>query len=135
MLMTRETDYALRILRALADGEQRSIEEISRAEAAPKQFAYKIIKKLQKAGWLAIARGAEGGCRLRADLNQVTLYDLTALMGTGGAVSPCLDGGYTCTRAAVCEEPCQARLGLHKVQKAIDAELRRHTLAELIFGE
>lgn len=134
MLITRETDYALRILRALADGEQRSIDEISKLEAAPKQFAYKIIKKLQKADWLAIARGADGGCKLTTDLKGVTLYDLTALMGTGGTVSPCLDGGYTCTRAAVCSQPCKVRIGLGTVQRAIDEELKRHSVYSLIFG-
>ena len=46
MLISRETDYALRILRALSDGKKRSIEEICSLEATPKQFAYRIIKKL-----------------------------------------------------------------------------------------
>lgn len=44
MLISRETDYALRILRALSDGKKRSIEEICSLEATPKQFAYRIIK-------------------------------------------------------------------------------------------
>ena len=64
MLISRETDYALRILRALSDGKKRSIEEICSLEATPKQFAYRIIKKLETAGWIIITRGAEGGCRL-----------------------------------------------------------------------
>lgn len=134
MLITREVDYSLRILRSLADGKQRSIEEISRAEAAPKPFAYKIIKKLQKADWIDIARGVEGGCKLKVDLHQVTLYDLTTLVGPGGAISPCLDEGYVCTRTAVCEEPCRIRIGLSGVQRSMDELLKKHTLAELIFG-
>ena len=46
MLITRETDYALRVLRALSDGEQHTAGEISSTQLVPKQFAYKIIKKL-----------------------------------------------------------------------------------------
>ncbi|MFR6642313.1 MAG: hypothetical protein ACLUQN_02000 [Megasphaera sp.] len=42
MIITRETDYAIRILRALADWEQKNIREISDEQMIPLQFAYKI---------------------------------------------------------------------------------------------
>lgn len=132
MLITREADYALRIIRALADGQQRSIEEICRMEAAPKQFAYKIIKKLEKAGWLRILRGAEGGCRLIADLGTIDLLALVQVMGTNGIVSACLEPGYRCSRREICDGTCQVQVGLAKVQQAIEEELKRHTLRELI---
>ena len=64
MLITRETDYALRILQNLTDGEKRSVGEISQQETIPQQFAYKIAKKLAKAGFIQITRGVDGGCRL-----------------------------------------------------------------------
>jgi hypothetical protein len=50
VLITRETDYALRILQNLMDGEKRSVGDISQKELIPQQFAYKIAKKLAKAG-------------------------------------------------------------------------------------
>ena len=134
MLITREVDYALRILRALGDGALRSIEEISKMEAAPKQFAYKIIKKLEKADWIQILRGAEGGCRLTADLSTVSLYDLVQTMGTDSIVSACLEPGYRCSRREVCDGKCLVQGGLYKVQDAITAELKRYTLKELIGG-
>ena len=76
MIMTRESDYAVRILRALAGGEKMTVGRICEAEFVPVQFAYKILKKLAKCGYVEIFRGAEGGCRLSADLGAVTLYDL-----------------------------------------------------------
>ena len=48
MLITRETDYALRLVRSLADGERRSVSQLSDEEQIPKAFAYKIIKKLER---------------------------------------------------------------------------------------
>ena len=57
MLLSRETDYALRILQNLMDGQRRSVGEISNAELIPQQFAYKIIRKLAKAGLIEITRG------------------------------------------------------------------------------
>lgn len=44
MIITRETDYAIRILRALADWEQKNIREISDEQMIPRQFAYKISR-------------------------------------------------------------------------------------------
>ena len=50
MMITRESDYAVRMICALKDGEQLTIEQICRKEQVPRQFAYKILKKLEKAG-------------------------------------------------------------------------------------
>ena len=61
MMITRESDYAVRMIRALKDGEQLTIEQICRKEQVPRQFAYKILKKLEKAGLVRIRRGAGGG--------------------------------------------------------------------------
>lgn len=61
MIITRETDYAIRILRSLADWEQKNIREISDEQLIPRQFAYKISKKLEQAGYIEIIRGAQGG--------------------------------------------------------------------------
>ena len=52
MLVTRETDYALRVLRGLMDGEQRAVGELSKQQMIPQQFAYKIVKKLSRAGYV-----------------------------------------------------------------------------------
>ena len=45
MMITRESDYAIRIIRALKDGELLPLEQICQRELVPKQFAYKILKK------------------------------------------------------------------------------------------
>ena len=39
MMITRESDYAVRMIRALKDGEQLTIEQICRKEQVPRQFA------------------------------------------------------------------------------------------------
>ena len=46
MIITKETDYALRILRVLLDGEKHSVAEMSETELIPNQFAYQILRKL-----------------------------------------------------------------------------------------
>ena len=76
MLITRETDYALRILRSLAQGSCLTVGELAEKETLPLKFTYKIIKKLEKAGIIRIIRGVNGGCQLEADLHEISLYDL-----------------------------------------------------------
>lgn len=48
MLITRETDYALRILRSLAQGSCLTVGELAEKETLPLKFTYKIIKKAGK---------------------------------------------------------------------------------------
>ena len=84
MVITRETDYALRILRALLDGKLHTAGQIAQDELLPQAFAYKILKKLEKAGLVEVVRGTAGGCRLSADLTGTSLYDLMKAMGERG---------------------------------------------------
>ena len=63
MLMTRECDYAVRILRALADGEMKSVVQICRAEDLKTAIAYKLTRKLEQAGILnELQRGRRRLC-------------------------------------------------------------------------
>ena len=66
MIITKETDYALRILRVLLDGEKHSVAEMSETELIPNQFAYQILRKLSAGNLVRVSRGALGGCALKA---------------------------------------------------------------------
>lgn len=133
LLITRETDYALRILRALSGGELLTAGALTQKEAVPQQFAYKILKKLEGAGLVQITRGAEGGCRLTADLHQVTLYDLMKAVGEDTLLISCMMPDYQCTRPQ--ENPrCATHYRLRDIQEAVDRELRAHTIHGLLFG-
>ena len=48
MLITRECDYAVRVIRALSGEERLSVSDICEKESITAPFAYKILKKLQK---------------------------------------------------------------------------------------
>lgn len=135
MLITKETDYSLRILRALANGNRQTAAELAANEQIPQQYAYKILKKLEKAGFLQIARGAGGGCSLTEDLNNITLYQLIRAMEREAAVSACTEPGYECQwRKAHGGEVCKAHIHLAQIQKAINRELDSHTLQTILFG-
>ncbi|WP_283610063.1 RrF2 family transcriptional regulator [Faecalispora anaeroviscerum] len=135
MLITKETDYALRILRALADGNRMTAPELAANEQIPQHFAYKILKKLDKAGFVQIARGADGGYTLAADLSSVTLYRLIRAMERDAAVSACTAPGYKCQwRKAHGGELCKAHIHLAQIQQTLNRELDSHTLQHILFG-
>ena len=134
MLITRETDYALRILRSLSVGECFTVGELAEREELPQKFAYKILKKLEKAHIVKITRGAGGGCRLDCDLKTVNLYDLIGAVETNARLTSCMACGYECEwrgRYGVCTIHNQ----LSKVQAAMDEEMRSRSLYWILFGE
>ena len=136
MFITKETDYALRILRALADEERVTATELAQGEQIPQQFAYKILKKLQKGGMIRILRGADGGCVLAAELEQVSLFSLMQIMEEDSSISPCMKPGYQCLWCkAHGDTTCRAHIHLTSIQKKLDEELEAHSLQEILFGE
>lgn len=136
MLITRETDYALRILRALADGERLTTAELAHGEQIPQQFAYKILKKLQKNGIIKILRGTGGGCVLNTELKQVSLYRLMNAMEGELIVNSCMNPDYICSW---CEShqgiQCRANEYLCFLQEKLDEELKQHNIQEILFGK
>ena len=76
MLITRRSDYAMRICRVLHDGKVHNVREICQAEEIPKAFAYKILRELEMAGLVKSERGNQGGYYLNRPLSELTLYDV-----------------------------------------------------------
>ena len=135
MLITQETDYALRILRALAKRGRLTASELSQHEQIPLPFAYKILKKLQKGGFLQIFRGPGGGYLLSVSLEQVTLHQLMQVTEDVFYVSPCIKSDHQCPwREAHNQEICHAHLYLRSIQEKLEKELHSHTLQQILFG-
>ncbi len=132
MLITRETDYALRILRALSGGQLRSIPQICEEEQIPKQFAYKILKKLATAGFVEVTRGTTGGCRLVADPQNISLYQIMCATGEEHLVNACTDSSFGCERRAAMQGGCTIHCRLCEMQQRLDALLQECTLASLL---
>lgn len=135
MIITRETDYALRILRTLGDGQRHTMKALCEEEAIPQQFAYKIIAKLAQAGVVKNTRGSSGGCLLSYDLKELSLYDLLEIMGENYQINACMELGYECTWEEKCGTACGIRKKLAKIQNHLNEELANHSIYFLISGE
>jgi Rrf2 family protein len=136
MLLTKETDYALRILRALADEERVTAAELARGEQIPHQFAYKILKKLHKGNLIHITRGADGGCSLATKLHEVSLLQLMQIMEEDSALIACMRPGYQCTWCKAHNDTvCKAHIHLSAIQEKLNEEFSAHSLQKILFGE
>ena len=135
MLLTRESDYALRILRELAGGDMKTVGDICEEGMVPQQFAYKILKKLEHAGMLVIIRGARGGCKRAENLESFTLFDVMQAVGENKDVNACMCPDYECTWKEKQQRECCVHERLCLLQRKLDAELKSITLADLLGNE
>lgn len=125
MLMTREMDYALRILRALYQKEQLSAASIAQQETMPKAITLKILKRLHAAGLVASRRGPSGGYRL-ASREPLYLWDVFRALGEPPLVNRCQQTGYHCENFP--EGGCGLCRELSRIQSALDRELQQTPL-------
>lgn len=135
MIITREVDYSLRLLRSLSLGEKMSVRQLCEREQVPQQFTYKIIRKLAKDKYIEVLRGVDGGCCLKADLSKLSLYDLMATMDANTYVNNCMCPGFHCDWAEATCDKCKIHTQLIKIQNNIDQELKACSLKSLIDGK
>ena len=78
MLITRETDYAVRCVLYLAQKpDQRTIvDEIARSMHIPKHYLAKILQRLVREGIVESVRGIKGGYRLLKLPQEISLLDI-----------------------------------------------------------
>jgi len=131
MFLTKECDYGIRIIRALADGEKKTAEEICAAENIPGQFAYKILKKMERAGFLRSSRGREGGYWLIKPLNAITIYEIVMAIDDNLFLNECLRDDRPCVRNPS-EQPCAVHMELRRVQKILVEQLNKKSILEIV---
>jgi len=130
MFLTKECDYGIRVIRALAGNELRNVEAICECEHIPSQYAYKILKKLEKGGFVKSQRGRDGGYQLVKPLDSITLLDLAAAINDKLFLNECLRDDRPCKRNDELE-PCSVHVELERIQGVLAGELSKKTIAEI----
>lgn len=129
-MITREADYAIRIVLALArhaaDPAPVSAEVVADEMAVPYRFVRKIAGKLVRAGLVASARGRFGGLRLARRASTLSLLDvLMAVDPETVTLNICLLDPRACRRTGTCV--------IHPRLASIQADLER-SLASVTFA-
>ena len=131
MLFTKESDYAIRIVRALRSGEQRNVQEICDEEEIPNAFCYKIMRKLNRGGIVEVVRGAKGGFRLTKSIREMTLYDVIMAVDPDFSVIQCIHN--FCDQNSGSRR-CKVHRELLGVQHTVEQLLQKKTLYDILEG-
>ena len=133
-MITRETDYSMRLVLALAARHKKGVESVSSAEVAdvmaiPYRFLRKLVKRLVAGGLIASRRGKGGGVVLARPPDTITLFDILTATGPKGVeLSPCVTEPGSCQRSALCR--------LHRefkgLQNDVDKRLKNVRIADLV---
>jgi|YNPBryBLVA2012_1023415.scaffolds.fasta_scaffold33481_1 Rrf2 family protein len=126
----RETDYAIRILIALArrpTGDLVSTEELGREMAIPRQYASRVIARLARGGFVDSVQGRGGGVRLARPAAEITLQDLVLYFEPVFVISECVNRPANCPFGST----CPVRQRWCRLQAHILQELGTTTIAEL----
>ena len=131
MLLTKECDYGVRIIRALSDTRKKTVKTICETEYIPEKYAYKILKKLELAGFLQSIRGRDGGYLLIRPLDTFTLYDIVSAVDKNLYVFECLREDKTCPRNSL-EDRCTVHVEFERIQKLLGDEMKSKTMDKVL---
>ena len=134
MLITRECDYALRLLRNLKTDDVTSISSIAKIEDITNAIAYKVAGKLERGGLIESVRGNKGGYKLTRGLDKISILDVYNIMEPNGAINECLKEGVDCPRNKK-GKPCAVHQELVRIQNVLFEELGRKSLLEIVSGK
>lgn len=130
MIISREMDYAVRIIRQLNKTRISNAALIETEECMSRDFARKILGKLKRAGIVSSGRGACGGYSLNVSLDNISLLDLKKIIEPGPIVNKCMREGYSCPRNG--GESCMMHKECLRLEELIETEMSKRTLADLI---
>ena len=130
MLITREMDYAVRVVRALKGNTKISATEIAKKEHLPQAITYKVLNSLLKSKLVGSMRGVNGGYYLKCDLTSTTLYDICIALGEDMSITECIRDGYDCVNNR-CGE-CILNREFNRIQNSLNRELQLTTLDKLL---
>ena len=131
MLLTKECDYGVRIIRALADNEKKTVKVICALESIPFQYTYKIIKKLEKAGFVQSYHGPNGGYQLIKPLHTFTLYDVIIAVDEDFFIFECVSKEQICLHNRQ-DQPCSVHLELERIQQLLLKEMQAKSIENIL---
>ena len=132
MRITLESDYALRIIVALA--EEISVidaKSLSDKTLVTQRFTLKILHKLVKGGLVSSYKGVKGGYMLKLKPEEITLKRVIELIDGPIVLARCLEGGEECLL-----NPDKTSCVFHHIFDAISLDvakkLNKITIADIL---
>ena len=130
MVMTLEADYAVRIVDALSQSDQKvDAKTLSAQTQVPLRFALKILRKLVAGGIIISYKGAHGGYALARSADKITLRQVIEAVEGPYMINRCQQTEYGCAQTAGCRFH-----GIYdEISRLVRQKLDSYTFAE--FGQ
>ena len=128
--INRQTDYAIRVLLALAkqgDDALLPTSQIQQEMLIPKALSLRVVAELAKGGFILTYPGREGGLKLSRPAAEINLRQVVTHFESNFTVSECLHVGGTCPF----DNSCPVRCRWARLQALILQELENTTFDEL----
>ncbi len=125
MRFALETDYAVRMIAALADSSAGGVASLGASAlgeiaCVPRPTALKVLRQLKNCGILNSTKGVAGGYRLSREPSEITLAQVIEAIEGKIEISRCLSCDYVCSRTGKEHEGCR----FHKIYKGLNEQLK-----------
>ncbi len=129
MHITREADYAVRIIICLSEaGRRMDAGSISERTDVTLRFALKILRKLVSQGIVKSFKGTQGGYELEREPSQITLREVVETVEGTYYLSRCLNPLTPCERSCF----CKAQKVYGEISTVVREQLEKVTFDQLI---
>ena len=131
MRLTRQTNYAVRILMYCAanDGRLSRIPEIAAAYGGSELFLFKILQPLVEHGLVETVRGRNGGVRLAKPAAAISLFDVVRVTEDNFAMAECFENDEV---ECPLVDSCGLNEALRKALAAFFDVLAGYSIADLV---
>ncbi|MGA1846542.1 RrF2 family transcriptional regulator [Deferribacter abyssi] len=130
--ITREVDYAIRILAYLAGKQEKTkIAEICKKLHLKRPFVVKIIHKLNKCGIIKTTTGKNGGILINKDISKLSLYDICLCLGFKTSINICVNKPEQCELNPI----CNITTFFAGLQNSIVTKLKSAKIEQFIFND
>jgi Rrf2 family protein len=105
MKLTTRSRYGTRLMLALAEHYPKGplrLTAVARQQGISVKYLEQIIIPLKKADYIKSVRGPRGGHVLAKPPEEITIWEIVALLETGASLSECVNNPASCRRAPLC---------------------------------
>ncbi len=133
MEITRQADYAVRIVLDLAERNHGGVErsdDVPRRKLVPRAYFTKVVQALVRAGYVRTLRGARGGIQLAQEPEAITLRQVIEAVEGPIYLNRCLSHPGECSL----EQTCAAHPVWGHIQDVLTRELEAVTVSQMIIA-
>jgi Rrf2 family protein len=129
-LLTKNTDYAIRALLALAHDREKfiSAKQVSEDQHIPYEYLRKILQSLIKEKLVESKGGGQGGFRIKKDPDKIKVVDMIRIFQGDLQLSECMFRHKLCENRA----HCVLRKKILRIEKMVTNEFGGMTIQSLL---